>query len=337
MFLFFKIIIILLTITTRTFGTPTTNNQCLYSKLGVPKTASGTEIKKAYRRMALKHHPDKVPAEEREKASEKFKQITEAYEVLSDEEKREMYDRYGDDVVNNPNFSPGSSSSPFGNGNGSFQFHMPGNSGSSKSGNDEFDLAAIFEQAFGNQGGSFFSQFGDFSSSKGKRRPSQSQKPVVRSFYCSLEDLYCSEKCVKKLKVSNPNMHSNNYQNVESHDSRIYTIEVKPGWKTGTKVTFQARGSFPPISFIMKERKHTYLKRENDDLLWICKLSSDQAENGRLRLKLPMPDGKIVEIYTEDVTIPIRTGDRKVVPGKGMPVKGGPKRGDLIVQFEVKP
>ena len=65
-----------------------------YAVLGVPKDSSQEDIKKAYRKNALKFHPDKNKADD---AEEKFKEIAEAYEVLSDEDKRQKYDRYGED------------------------------------------------------------------------------------------------------------------------------------------------------------------------------------------------------------------------------------------------
>ncbi|MFZ4462172.1 MAG: DnaJ domain-containing protein [Patescibacteria group bacterium] len=64
-----------------------------YASLGVPKTATETEIKKAYRKLAMQHHPDRTKGD---KASEqKFKEITEAYETLSDAKKRKQYDTFG--------------------------------------------------------------------------------------------------------------------------------------------------------------------------------------------------------------------------------------------------
>jgi DnaJ-class molecular chaperone len=76
-----------------------------YSILGVSKNASGGDIKKAYRKLAVKYHPDKNPGNK--EAEEKFKQINEAYEVLSDEEKRKKYDRFGENWNKVPEGGPG--------------------------------------------------------------------------------------------------------------------------------------------------------------------------------------------------------------------------------------
>ena len=73
---------------------PTTKRD-YYEILGVPKGASADDIKKAYRQLALKHHPDRVPADHKKEAEERFKEISEAYAVLTDEKKRSVYDQYG--------------------------------------------------------------------------------------------------------------------------------------------------------------------------------------------------------------------------------------------------
>lgn len=88
-----------------------------YEVLGVSKDADAKEIKKAYRKLAMKYHPDKNPGNK--EAEEKFKEINEAYEVLSDEEKRSTYDRFGHDGLNNQGgFGGGQGFGGFGGGGG---------------------------------------------------------------------------------------------------------------------------------------------------------------------------------------------------------------------------
>ena len=89
-----------------------------YEVLGVPRTASADDIKRAYRKLARKHHPDLQPAAERAQASERFKEINEANEVLSDPEKRKRYDALGANWKNGQEFTPppgtGGAQGPFG-------------------------------------------------------------------------------------------------------------------------------------------------------------------------------------------------------------------------------
>lgn len=125
-----------------------------YKTLELPRNATNDEIKKAYRKLALKWHPDKNP-DDLDTANKKFKDISEAYEVLSDDNKRKMYDRYGKDGVSNNRSGVGSSrqsTDDFDIEFGFFKFRDPED---------------IFREFFG---GSPFSTFFGKSPSRSKRR-----------------------------------------------------------------------------------------------------------------------------------------------------------------------
>lgn len=117
-----------------------------YKTLGVAKTAAAEEIKKAHRKLARKYHPDLNPGDK--KAEDKFKEIQEAYDVLSDEEKRGKYDKYGDMwqqvAANAPGFNPGSAQ---GRADGSSPF------GGADTGTAGVNFQDIFEQMFGGRAG----------------------------------------------------------------------------------------------------------------------------------------------------------------------------------------
>ena len=106
------------------------NKRDYYEVLGVDRSASDDEIKKAYRKLAKKYHPDLNPGDK--EAETKFKEVNEAYEVLSDSTKRQRYDQYGHAGVD-PNFGAGGGGG-FGGGFGGF---------------DDVDLGDIFSSFFG--------------------------------------------------------------------------------------------------------------------------------------------------------------------------------------------
>ena len=134
------------------------NKRDYYEVLGVEKNASDAEIKKAYRKLAMKYHPDQNPGDK--SAEEKFKEVNEAYAVLSDAEKKARYDQYGFAGVD-PNFNP-NAGNPFGGFGGGFGFG---------------DLGDIFGDFFG----------GGASSSARRNGPSKGQN-VVAEIEISFED-----------------------------------------------------------------------------------------------------------------------------------------------------
>jgi curved DNA-binding protein len=110
--------------------------QDYYEILGVPRTASEDEIKKAYRKLARKHHPDVNPNDK--SAEEKFKKINEAYEVLSDKDKRQKYDRFGENWKTGEQFSPPPGYGP-----------QPGGGTYTYTSGDGGDFSEFFQQFFG--------------------------------------------------------------------------------------------------------------------------------------------------------------------------------------------
>ena len=108
-----------------------------YQILGVSKTASADEIKKAYRKLAVKYHPDKNPGNA--EAGEKFKEISRAYEVLSDPQKRSQYDQFGADMFERASMGGGGGPGGFGGGPGGFGGFS--------------DPRDLFSQIFGNAAG----------------------------------------------------------------------------------------------------------------------------------------------------------------------------------------
>ena len=148
-----------------------------YEVLGLAKSANSDEIKRAYRKLALKWHPDKNKAAD---ATDKFKEINEAYSVLSDTHKKAQYDRFGHAGVS-------SQAGPAGGQQGPFQYSYSGDIG---------DFFRDFSQG-GYSGGDFNNPFDIFESFFGSRTPPRQQKTIYRMELTFLEAARGIEKTVK--------------------------------------------------------------------------------------------------------------------------------------------
>ncbi|ORX82664.1 DnaJ-domain-containing protein [Basidiobolus meristosporus CBS 931.73] len=334
-----------------------------YGILGVSKSDNDETIKKAYRKQALKWHPDRNP-DQKELADKKFKELAEAYEVLSDKNKRAIYDQYGEDGLKGgfgggggseggfPGGFPGGFQSAFGNmpGGASFSFGGPGGSGGFRPFTPS-NAEDIFKQFFGmngmggmgGMGANFmdtdndagFGGFGGAGARPGFQR--SATKPVIqRSLPASLEDLY--KGATKRLKVTKRlyDAASGLYTPTE----KILTVNIKPGWKAGTKIRFSNEGDELPtggaqdIEFILEEKPHPTFKRESEHLVMNLDIDIVEALTGFTKTVQSL-DGRTIAITNRTpVTSP---GQELRISGEGMPISKQPgRKGDLVVRVNVR-
>uniref|UniRef100_A0A7S3R873 J domain-containing protein n=1 Tax=Dunaliella tertiolecta TaxID=3047 RepID=A0A7S3R873_DUNTE len=282
-----------------------------YSILGVSKGASPEDLKKAYRKLAIKHHPDKN-ADNREAAAEKFKEVGEAYEVLSDPQKKEIYDQYGEEGLKQG--GPGGPGGFAGARNAEDIFREF--FGGSSPFNDD-----PFESFFGGGG---FGPYGGRASSMGPRKP----RPIEMQLGCTLEELFTG--CTKRMKIHR--------RTSRGPVSEVLEISIKAGWKKGTRITFPEKGDEVPgaaaadIVFILEEKPHSRFKRDGNDLIHTANLLLVDALCGTT-LQIPYLDGSSVELPLTDV---ISLLSIKVIRGKGMPIAKSPgTTGNMLVNFKI--
>lgn len=321
-----------------------------YKILGISRNANDDEIKKAYRKLALKYHPDKNKTPE---AEERFKEIAEGYEILSDKKKRDIYDQYGEEGLKGG--ISGTQGGDQDGGSRAYQFHG--------------DPRATFAQFFGSSDpfGIFFSSsdpsrmFGDsqnifmatgndddiYSQMGGggafrsqsfnaqpNRKRQQQDPPIEHNLYVSLEEV--DKGCVKKMKISRMSMASGQQRKEE----KVLNITVKPGWKAGTKITFQKEGDQTPgkvpadIIFIIRDKPHPLFKREGSDIKYNAQISLKQALCGTV-VQVSTLQGDRITVNSQGEIIKPNTVKR--IPGRGLPFPKEPtRRGDLLVAFDIK-
>ncbi|KAK4478473.1 hypothetical protein RD792_013949 [Penstemon davidsonii] len=319
-----------------------------YKLLQVDRAAKDDDLKKAYRKLAMKWHPDKNPNNKKE-AEAKFKQISEAYDVLSDPQKRAVYDQYGEEGLKGQVPPPGAggySGGMDGGGPTSYRFNP-------RSPDDIFSEFFGFNSPFGGMGdmgvgsrpGYGRSMFGDdifasFRNAAGGGEGASTGMPprkaaaIERMLPCSLEDLY--KGTTKKMKISRDVTDASGRP---STTEEIITIEIKPGWKKGTKITFpekgnEQRGVIPSdLVFIIDEKPHTVFKRDGNDLIATQKISLVEALTG-YTAQVSTLDGRTLTIPVNNIVSPVY---EEVVKGEGMPIPKEPgKKGNLRIKFSIK-
>ena len=341
------------------------NKRDFYEVLGVEKTASADEIKKAYRKAAMKYHPDRNPGDK--EAEAKFKEAGEAYEVLSDDDKRARYDQYGHAGVD-PNFNPG-----FGGFGGGF-----GGSGFG-------DFGDIFSDLFG--GG-----FGGGARSGGRSGPRRGENVAARLEPTFEEAAFGAEKEVTAARIEN----CANCSGTGSADGTVETctrcggsgqirtqqnfmgmamqstspcpacggkgkqiktpcttckgkgkvrrnqkvkVKVPAGVDEGQMVRVHGEGSVGanggPNGDLLVEisiKRHKIFEREGADVLCELPISFTQAALGA-QIEIPTLDGKL----TYDIPEGTQTGTTFRLRDKGIPyVNNRTRRGDQLVTVVVE-
>ncbi|KAK2980007.1 hypothetical protein RJ640_020033 [Escallonia rubra] len=326
-----------------------------YKVLQVDRSAKDDDLKKAYRKLAMKWHPDKNPNNKKD-AEAKFKQISEAYDVLSDPQKRQVYDVYGEEGLKGQVQPPGaggfsgmSGDGGGGGGTASYRFNP-------RSADDIFSEFFGHSSPFGGMGGlggmggmgerggsgfprgifgeDIFGSFRNSTAGEGSGNAPRKGTAIERTLPCSLEDLY--KGTTKKMKISRDVIESSGRPTTVEE---ILTIEIKPGWKKGTKITFpekgnEQRGVIPAdLVFIIDEKPHSVFKRDGNDLIVTQKLSLAEALTG-YTAQVTTLDGRNLTIPISSVISPTY---EEVVKGEGMPIPKEPaRRGNLKMKFNIK-
>jgi DnaJ-class molecular chaperone len=269
-----------------------------YSVLGVGRKASPEELKKAYRKLAMKFHPDKNPGDKA--AEERFKEVMEAYDVLSDSQKKQVYDQFGHA--------------------GCFE-----NFGGFQGG---FDPRGGNQENFQDMFSDFFGEF--FSGDPGARRGfKQDQRGADLRYMLSITLEEAATGCEKRISFVR--------QRSAKEDHAKLSITVPAGVKSGQRLKLRGEGDNPAGSskpgdlyVIVNFQDHPLFKRKENDVMLELPISFVDALLG-VQQEVPTLTGKAM------LNIPAGTHPGQIfrLKGKGFPDIGGYAPGDMLVRIVV--
>jgi DnaJ-class molecular chaperone len=289
----------------------------LYQQLGIKRGASEADIKKAYRSLAKQLHPDRN--KDNPKAAERFAQVTRAYDLLSDKDKRARYDRGEIDEDGNPRmpfgsgYSGGAGARPGGGGGAAGFDGFPGGFSA-----DSADLSDLFEGLFGaatqsRRGAGSGGPFGGF----GRARPPQKGADVAYRLKVPFVDAACLKE-----------------QRVTLSGGRTIDLKLPKGVEEGTKIRLASQGQEGPggrgdAIVTIEIGNHPFFVRDGNHIRLSLPITLKEAVQGA-KVKVPTPEGPVM------LTIPKGATSGKVlrIKGRGFTAKDG-HRGDLLVQLAI--
>lgn len=297
-----------------------------YSILGVNKSASAEELKKAFRKLARKYHPDLNPGDE--KAEARFKEVNEAYEVLSDTDKRKKYDQFGKywNQVGSSGGWPGNSGGGTTVDVGGFDFSQystfeefinsllgrAGGPGGGYGGSPNGQPGYTYRTTTGRGGAGGFSPFSGF------ENPSNSASLDIQA----------------SISLTFAEAFNGTQKRVGSGE-----VSIPAGVKSGSKIRVKGRGQVDPLSqkrgdlYLKVDIKaHSFFQFEGDNLVCELPISPDEAVLGA-SIEVPTPDGSV----TLNVPAGIRSGQSLRLRGKGWPKTKGGGRSDQLVRVAIVP
>ncbi len=326
------------------------NYKDYYDILGVDEDASQDEIKKAYRKKARQHHPDLNQGDKG--SEEKFKEVQEAYEVLSDEEKRQRYDSLG---ANWEDAYQGQGAGGFGGGarGGRQQSGVHWEDLSGKAGFSDF-----FEQIFGDyySGGGgmnaedmFSQQFGGErgGATRGRRqRAARRGQDVENDVQVRLEEAYHGTQ--RRFRMEYPRLCPDCGRNPSPEcsicngsgqitEQKTITVDIPKGVKQGSKVRLKGEGGFGAgggqrgdLYLKVQMQEHPTFDRDGEDLYCNVPISPYEAAEGG-QIEVPTMEGSAT------MTLPANTesGQQFRLGGLGMPELKGDGQGDLYVRVHI--
>lgn len=320
-----------------------------YEVLGVSRSATDTEIKKAFRKLAREYHPD--VAKNKKQAEEKFKEINEAYEVLGDPAKRKRYDELGANWSAGADFRPpggwesfgGARGAPFGGrGTGAeeFEFHFGGTG-----------FSDFFEQLFGGRGGrpGGMGGFGRRGGLNQEEVVSERGQDIEGDILVTLEEAMRGSVRSVTVRHGTPCEHCNGTGQRARHVCNVcggsgqvekqqtYQVKIPPGVTEGQRLRLAGRGEAGiggagagDLYLRVKLAKHPDFEVQEHNLLHEVEIAPWEAVLGA-NISVPTLDGHV------SIRIPPGTqnGQKLRVRGRGLPQRGG-SNGDLIVLTRIE-